>query len=51
MNNEADRINGWRCPYCERKNRLDGDGRCETPNCDGVHPTILRRAEEFPPDA
>jgi hypothetical protein len=51
MYDEDARANGWRCPACERKNPPDGDGRCQTPGCKGAHRQLLRKQEEFPPDA
>jgi hypothetical protein len=51
MSDEPDYIDGWRCQYCERKNRLDGDSRCEDPNCKGVNFAIRAKIREFPPDA
>jgi len=50
MTDDADSINGWICHRCARKNPLDGDGRCGTPGCDGVHPVLRKQADEFAPD-
>jgi hypothetical protein len=50
MTGDAERVNGWVCPRCERKNPLRGDGRCQTPRCIGIHSVLKKQAEEFPPD-